>query len=77
MADLLDLRHLQLVAHVRATEAGALATQAEQLARRASGAELAGWGWALLSDPRHAVVLQGRLHMSECYVRGLQNLVSA
>jgi len=77
MADLLDLRHLELVANVRALDACSIAALAEAHAREASGAELAGWAWALLTDPRPAVVLQGRLYMSECYVRGLQNLVRA
>lgn len=52
VTDLLDLRHAAAVGHVRAQDPVELAAQARSRAESASGEELAGWAWALLTDPR-------------------------
>lgn len=77
VADLLDLRHLERVCAVRASAATQLETELVQAAERADGCALAGWAWALLTDPRPEVFALGRRWMSECFVRGTRLLAAA
>jgi len=73
IADRLDLRHVAIVGTVRAAEPDA----PELVARlREATDELAGWAWALLTDPRPAMVRIGQQLMGECYVRGLRTVAS-
>ena len=74
VTDLLDLRHVDRVAHVRSRETEDLAEEAARGGREARGEELAGWAWALLTDGRAGVQRLGRCLMGESYVRAMQGL---
>jgi hypothetical protein len=76
VADRLDLRHLDRVAQVRADDAGRLQVVLERGLHDLDGERLAGWAWALLTDPRPEMLLLGRRLMSECFVRGMQLLAA-
>ena len=74
VSDRLDLRHVETVLAVRASEPEALSERCADAGGRVSGDELAGWAWALLTDGRPVVFAQGRRLMTECIVRGLRLL---
>jgi hypothetical protein len=77
VADMLDLRHLDLVTHVRAHTSDDLAEDARHRAQNATGDTLVGWAWALATDERPEVAVLGQRLMAEVYVRGLQLLARA
>ena len=74
ITDLLDLRHSDVLMHVRAHTSGELLREAGLHATRSTGEELAAWAWALLTDPREDVASYGQRLMVACYVRGMQQL---
>ena len=77
VTDLLDLRHASVVTHVRSCESAELAPVARSRGIASTGEELAGWAWALLTDPREEVTALGRRLMGECYVRGMRGLAAS
>lgn len=74
VTDLLDLRHFEILSHVRSSNSNGLSLETGQLGQAACGADLAGWAWAILTDMRPEMQAVAKTFMSECYVRGLQAL---
>lgn len=74
LATVLDLRHIDVVEHVRTSGLDAVAEHARRASRVAVRDDLAGWAWALLRDPRQEVRAAGNRLMAEVYVRGMRTL---
>jgi hypothetical protein len=77
VADLLDLRHLEQVAAVRAEEPHAIEARLQHGCDELGGEALAAWSWALFTDGRREVYLLGRRLMGECFVRAMGLLAAA
>jgi hypothetical protein len=70
----LDLRHFECVLRVRSLGFAEAAAAARAHASRSSGEELAGWAWALVTDPRPEFEIIGHRLMADVFVRSLQTL---
>ena len=74
IADILDVRHAETVLHVRALEPQDVAHTTRKVTDSAPGHEVAGWAWAVLTDPREELEPIARRLLGECYVRGMNAL---
>lgn len=76
VARTLDLRHADVITFVRSLEPYDLALEISERARNASGSALAGWAWAVVTDPRPETAAMTKRLMADVYVRGIQLLTS-